>query len=187
MKKLLLLLIAVLLTFTGCSERLYQVEPPNQRKTAEYTEISDREIWIAAECDIIESEGGFIAYSSEDERDKAVLGNGFYTDSESFRCAAEKSGRKALLTQVERFDDSFFELNDLWVITHTTSGGMQYICEGVTLDSSEGKNVLRVYASYSHSKMCNCLSEYMFFVKVAKAEVSTADEVLLCTRCRDVF
>lgn len=188
MKKFFALFIVVFLTLSGCSERLYQIEPPpSQRKTAEYAAVSAEETWLAADCDIYEREAELVAYSSEEERDADSLGNGFYTNSESFRRAAEKSGRQALLEQVGRYDDSFFELNNLCVISHTTSGGMQYICEGVTLDCSDGRNVLRVYASYSHSKMCNCYSDYVFFVKLAKAEVTEVDDMLLCTRCRDIL
>ncbi|MBE6902122.1 MAG: hypothetical protein E7478_06575 [Ruminococcaceae bacterium] len=173
-----IILYAVLLSLlSGCSskETLYQIEPPPDTLAAvEDISLSENERWIAADTEVVVQDLGVY-----DERTaiKAPFTDNVFTTYSAWEKAANATGGEVLSEKLDRYGKDFFSANALCCCTESTSAGMGYIIEGVSIGEKDEKNTLTLYVSYSERGMMNHLANYYFFVEMNTADSADIDEI----------
>lgn len=157
-----------------------------ESKEVEGIEISKDSKWVKASWEIIEN-NAFMVLSEETglSSDKKPLSNTFFYDNEQWIKAVESTFVEEVIEKKAEFDEKFFDKYTMCYLADTSSGNLQYIFEGATLEEKDGKNILTVYVSYSYEMALNTLHNYLMFVTFDKAEVSKVDEIIFEKYDRD--
>ena len=131
------------------------------------------EIHTDIECEII---------ASSNVMCEKPVKSGKYPNTEDWHKAVKASDIQDLKDALNRYNEVYFENNDLFFYTKVSSAGVEYKFVDYGIEEVDGKKVLNIYVEASYEYAMNHLGAYYFLVRVAEDLAEGVEDIDVIVR-----